>query len=180
MKHRIRLLAAAIGVAAAAIMPAAVAHADTYGELFHWVDVMAAKYGMGEVYVGVQPMAPGVYGETTGSTIMFNTAYVQNPAKLTADLASDVQYGYHPGAQCTATQVLAAHESAHVLDNITGRTARLELRDAVANGLSGELSGYSFKNGDLNVGEALADAMVAVECDTPTEAEMALYTMLTT
>lgn len=156
----------------------------TYGELFHWVDAMAVKYQMGTVYVGQQYLQSNYYGKTTGSTVMFNTSYVQNPAKLTADWASDAAINYHPGhpgAPCSAEQLVAVHESAHVLDNVTGRTAQRELADAIANGLTGELTGYSFNaDGSVNLGEALADAMVAVECDTPTPAEQALYTILTT
>lgn len=184
---RVRLLLALMLGGAAMmlgpVMAAAPASADNaYDELFHYVDVMAVKYGMGTVQVGQRYMEADTYAATSGSTIMFNTTYVENPAQLTAYMAHDVARHYHPGVNCSATQSVAVHEAAHVLDNITGRTARRELADAIANGLSsGELSGYSFDaDGNLLPGEALADAMVAVECDTPTPAEMALYTMLTT
>jgi hypothetical protein len=175
---KLAIIAAAIGIAVAT---APGAHADTYDDLFYWVDWMAKKYNMGTVYVSEQYMADGEYGESNGRTIIFNKLYVDNPQKLYNDLSSDVGSHYHPGARCTASQALAAHESAHVLDWETGYTARYELAEAVNNGLSGQLTGYSFNaDGTLNIPEALADAMVAVECDVPTPAEQAIYNMLTT
>lgn len=176
-----KIFALALLLIAGLVGSAAVARADTYDDLFHWVDWMAQKYGMGNVYVGEAYLPDGVYGESQGRTIVFNKAYVDRPGRLAVDIAQDVAYGYHPGKGCTPTQVVAVHESAHVLDNITGHTAQYELATALKNGLSGEVSGYSFDQaGNVNIPEALADAMVAVECDTPTPAETALYTMLTT
>lgn len=176
-----KAIIAAAGAVALVAGQAAVAKADTYDELFYWVDWMAQKYGLGTVYVAEAPLPPGVYGASQGTTIVFSTAYVENPGKLQADLAADVAEGFHPGRGCTATQYLAAHESAHVLDYLTGYSARYELATAIKNGLSGQVSGYSFTDdGDVNLGETLADAMAAVECDTPTPAESAIYGMLTT
>lgn len=154
---------------------------STYDDLVHWVDWMAKKYDMGTIYVAQESMPEGTYGETRGRTITFNSYYINNPQQLQSDLSNDVANEYHPGEQCTATQILAAHESAHVLDYITGWTADYELEFALENGFSGEVSGYSInEDGTPNYPEALADAMVAVECDTPTPAEKAIYTMLVT
>lgn len=178
MKGKITAIVAAIGIAVAT---APGAHADTYDDLFHWVDWMARKYNMGQVFVGEQYLAEGEYGVSNGRTIIFNKSYIDNPQKLYNDLSSDVGVSFHPGALCTATQALAVHESAHVLDWETGYSARYELIEAINNGLSGELTGYSFNaDGTVNTAEALADAMVAVECDVPNAAEQAIYTMLTT
>lgn len=176
-----KIFALALVLIAGLVGSIAIARADTYDDLFHWVDWMAQKYGMGTIYVGEAYLPDGVYGESQGRTIVFNKAYVDSPGRLAVDMAEDIVYGYHPGKGCTPTQVVAVHESAHVLDYITGYSARYELAGALKNGLSGEVSGYSVdNNGNVDIPEALADAMVAVECDTPTPAETVLYEMLTT
>ena len=71
---------------------------------------------------------------------------------------------------------LLAHEFGHVLNNLTGRTAQGELAYAVSQGMTGTVSGYAL----TSYSEALAESVAAVECDVPTPAEQALYTMLTT
>lgn len=172
--------AAALALAAMATAPTASAQ-PVYDDFFYWVDWMADKYDMGTVYVGFEPMDSGTYGATQGNRVWINSFYVENPDELWEAMRADVDQNYHNGARCTPTQIIAAHESAHVLDNITGRTARVELANALAYGLSGEVAGYSFRDdGTVNLGEALASAMVAVECGTPSQAELTLYTMLTT
>lgn len=177
-----KLAGAVLAAGAVAAAAPVAAHADTYGDMFAAVDFLATKYGMGTVYVSTAPMADDVYGRSSGRNIVFNSRYINNPALLNSDMVSDVAHGFHPGMKCSAGQIVAAHETAHVLDYVTGYTAETELVTAINNGeLRGVLSGYSFNaNGSVNPAEALADAMVAVECDTPTAAELALYTMLTT
>lgn len=171
-KNRVRILLAAVAFGAA-VMTGPVAKADTYGELYDAVNWLGNKYGV-TLYVSQAPLEDGTYAVTNYDTITFNSLYVNDPAALRANMVADVSSGYHPGAHCTPEQALAAHEFAHVLDNFTGHTADIELESALASGLSGEVSGYSFESYD----EALAEAFVAVECDVPTPAETAIYNML--
>jgi hypothetical protein len=154
------------------------AKGDTYGDLFYWTDWMAKKYGV-QIYVAEEGLPPHIYGISQGNTIVYNSYYTANPAELHASMSQDVADGYHPGKYCTATQIVAVHESAHVIDWYNGRSGEAELRAAVAGGMSGYVSAYSFNSdGSINYGEALADAMVAVECDDPTDAEVAMWEML--
>jgi hypothetical protein len=157
----------------AAIMTGPVAKADTYDAMFEATDWLARKYGV-IAYTNHQWMEYGTYAVTVGDTITFNTGYVENPDILRRDLTADVIAGYHRGANCTPEQYVAAHEFAHVLDNLTGHTADYELDYALANGLSGEVSTYALESYD----EAIAEAFAAVECDAPTPAEQAIYDML--
>lgn len=166
---------AGAGLAIAALAGSPTATADAYGDMFAAVDWLAQKYGV-FVYTDHAPMDYGVYGVTSGDVITFNSGYIANPDLLRRDITADVNSGYHPGANCSPEQLVAAHEFAHVLDNLTGRSARAEADYAIANGLTGEVSGYAM----TSTGEALAEAFVAVECDVPTPAENALYVMLTT
>lgn len=170
-----------VALAVVAGVTAAPAAANTYREFFDSVDWLADKYGAGTVYVGHEPMEEGSYAWSSGRTIMLNSYYIDNPEQLWVDLNRDVMHGFHPGRMCTPAELVAAHEFAHVLDYLSGYSARTELEYAIVNGLSGEVSGYSFNSdGTVNHGEALADAFLAVECDEPTNAELALYEMLTT
>lgn len=171
----------AAAAAVVALIAAPTAQANPYDEVFNAVDWLADKYRTPNIQVRAAPLEPGVYAQTIGNTITVNLAFVNDPAALNTALANDVAHGYHPGLKCSAPQVVAAHEFAHVLDNFSGHIARLELAQALANGLEGKVSGYSFNaDGSVNYAEALADAFVAVECDDPTPAQSTLYTMLTT
>ena len=157
----------------AGLLGATAAKADSYDEMFDAVDWLAKKYGV-VAYTTYGPLEDGLYAETTGDTIVFNSMYVNNPDQLHADMVSDVMTGYHPGLFCSPEQVLAAHEFAHVLDYLSGYTANDELEQALANGLNGTVSGYSMES----TNEALAEAFTAVECDTPNAVETAMYDML--
>lgn len=176
-KLTVRLL---LGMLAAGAMtvtgPVLKAHTDTYGDMFAAVDGLAHKYGV-HVYTDHRLMEYGTYAITTsGDVIIFNSGYIADPALLRRDVTSDVRSGWHRGANCTPEQEVATHEFAHVLDNLSGHTTDTELAAAIANGLDGEVSGYSMTSYD----EAIAEAFVAVECDVPTPVESAIYTMLTT
>jgi hypothetical protein len=151
------------------------ANADTYSDLYAATDWLARKYGI-FVYTSHQWMDYGVYAITQGDTITFNTGYINNPDILRRDVTNDVMSGWHPGLRCTPEQYVAAHEFGHVLDNLSGHTADYELSAAISQGLTGRVSGYALTSYD----EALAESVAAVECDTPTPAEQAIYTMLTT
>jgi hypothetical protein len=141
------------------------------------VQYMADKYGIPEVQVRMAPLGPNSYGRSRGTQIEFNSELVTNPELLQSYLAADVAAGWIPGG-CTAAQTVAIHESAHVLDYITGHTAHAEAVAAYG-GQQVWLSGYSFhEDGTVDLNEALANAMVAVECGTATPLEADLHRML--
>ena len=173
MKRALITALVAGATAAGALQAAPTASADTYGELFAAVDWLASKYGV-IAYTRHAPMEYGTYAVAQYDTITFNSGYVGRPDLLARDMVADVASGYHRGMHCTPEQALAAHEFAHVLDNLTGRTARTELSYALAGGMTGEVSGYAV----TSIAEAIAEAFTAVECDVPTPAEQAIYDML--
>ena len=164
------IAAACAGVALASAPPA---HADVYSEFYDAVDWLGKKYGVA-VFVGAEPMASDTYAATEGITIYLNSSYIAYPNVFYSDVAEDQQSGYHRSARCTAPQAVAAHEFAHVLDNLTNHSARTELLTAIRNGFDGEVSGYALES----PGEAIAESFAAVECDVPTPAEQAIYNML--
>jgi hypothetical protein len=168
-------MASVLATVGLAVAPCAHADTGTYNNMFTAVDWLARKYGV-HVYTGYEPMKGGTYAVTRYDTIVFNSVYIDNPDLLRHDVAYDVQSGWHPGIRCTPEQYIAAHEFGHVLDNFSGHTADYELIDALSNGLTGTVSGYALTSYD----EALAESVAAVECDEPTPAEQAIYTMLTT
>jgi len=170
-----------IGILSAALfigfglLAAAPARPQGYDSMFAAVDFLANKYGV-IVYTAHEPQAYTTYAATYGDLIVFNSLYVNDPELLRANMTADVVSGYHVGAHCSPEQALAAHEFAHALDYLTGFTTEHELSAALDSGLSGEVSGYAMSN--LN--EAIAESFTAVECDVPSPAERAIYTMLTT
>lgn len=178
MKHK----ALASALAAAALICAPSSHASpypVYDAMLATVQYMIDKYHIAEVDVQMAPLGEDVYGRSQGTLIEFNSTLVKNPALLEAHMAEDVAVGWIPGG-CSPAQTVAIHESAHVLDYVTGKTAHNEAIAAYG-GQVVELSGYSFdQNGVVDLDEALANAMVAVECGTATPLEADLYRMLTT
>lgn len=164
-----------LAIIIAALLASPVATADTYYNMYAATDWLAKKYNV-HVYTANEWMEDGTYAITDGDTIVFNSAYVNNPDQLMADMTNDMLTGWHHGLRCTPEQYIAAHEFGHVLDNLDGHTADYELAYALSQGLSGFVSGYAVTNYD----EALAESFAAVECDTPTPVEQSLYTMLTT
>lgn len=167
------IIATAVACAGLALIPTPPAKADVYDEFYNAVDWLADKYGV-IVYTGTAPLAGDTYAATRGNTIILNSSYVANPDALYRYVANDMSTGFHRAANCTAPQSIAAHEFAHALDNLTGHTARIELRQALANGFGGEVSTYALES----PAEAIAESFAAVECDTPTPAEQAIYMML--
>ncbi|AXN53364.1 metallophosphoesterase [Mycobacterium phage Thonko] len=174
MKRTLTAALGAVGVAVG-LATAPPAQADAYDEFYAAADWLAGKYGV-DVYVGTAPLDPGTYAQARGATIVLNSYFVAYPAELDAAIASEIATGYSRGRYCSAVQGIAAHEYAHVLDNVTGHSARAELVNALAAGMTGTVSGYAV----TSVPEAIAESFVAVECDVPTPAEQAIYDMLTT
>lgn len=175
-KLLVRLLLAMLALGAAIVTgPVMKANADTYDDFFAAADWLAGKYGV-DVYVGTRPLSTTIYAQTQGDMIVLNSYYAANPAALDANIAYEIETEYSRGRYCSAAQGVAAHEYAHVLDNVTGHTARTELYNALAQGFDGEVSGYA----GTSIPEAIAESFVAVECDVPTPAEQDIYQMLTT
>jgi hypothetical protein len=170
MRFRTLLTAIAVGGASLA---GPVAHADSYSDMYGTVDYLSHKYGV-TAYVDQEPMQYGIYGVTDGDVITFNSYYINNPAQLRIDVTKDVQAGWHPGKNCTPEQGVATHEFGHVLDDLGGHVADARLQQAIANGMTGVVSRYSF----TNYQEAVAEGFMAVECDDPTPAEQEIYDML--
>lgn len=167
------LIATAVASAGLVLLPAPTADADVFGEFYNAIDWLGDKYDV-FVYVSSAPMEHGVYAETVGDTITLNSEYNANPDSFHADVASDMSTGYHRAAKCSAPAAIAAHEFAHVLDYLTNFTTRAELLAALNSGFGGTVSAYALKS----PGEAIAESFAAVECDVPTPAEQAIYTML--
>jgi hypothetical protein len=167
------IIATAVACAGLALIPAPPANADVYDNFFAAADWLAKKYGV-VVYVDTRPLDYTTYAQAQGYTITLNSYWAADPAALDANIAYEIETEYSRGRYCSAVQSLAAHEFAHILDNATGHTARGELLQALANGFGGEVSGYALES----PGEAIAESFVAVECDVPTPAEQAIYTML--
>lgn len=160
--------------AAALLATSPTARADVFDEFYGAVDWLGKKYGV-TVYVNAMPLDYGTYAQASGDQITLNSWYLDNPAQLDADIASDIYEGYHRGELCTAPQYVAAHEFGHALDNLTGNGARVELASALNSGFSGTVSEY----GTTSPAEAIAESFAAVECGSaPTAAEQAIYTML--
>lgn len=118
----------------------------------------------------------------TPRSIAINHRYASDPGTLLKLINSDVKIHFHPAlGHCTGPQLLAYHESAHIVDFGRGQVADTLLRKRFGDGrnLQGILSGYSFGSaGSINTGEALAEAFAAVKCDGGNWAEQELYHML--
>lgn len=167
---KIFIAAAAAGLA---LMSAPTAHADVYDEFYNAIDWLGKKYGV-LVYVTAAPMDADTYASTTGDTITLNSQFIAAPDVFYNSVALDGDSGFHRAAKCTAPQAIAAHEFGHVLDTLTGYNARGELLAALRSGFGGTVSGYALES----PAEAIAESFAAFECDDPTPAEEAIYTML--
>lgn len=114
--------------------------------------------------------------------ITINHHYASDPSVLTRLVNQDVQLHFHPAlGHCSGAQLLAYHESAHIVDFGRGQVADALLVQRFGDGkqLQGILSGYSFNSaGSINAPEALAEAFAAVKCDGGNWAEQELYHML--
>lgn len=182
---KLKLVTASV-LAAAALTVAPSSHATTgypaYDEFLAGVQYMADKYHLGAIDVSMKDLdlaGQTVVARAVGSHITVNSAMALYPARWDALHTEGVRTGWIPGG-CSAPRTAAIHESAHVLDYLTGESAHSEAIAAYG-GQQVELSGYSFDdNGIVDLNEALANAMVAVECGTASPLESDLHRMLTT
>lgn len=175
---------ATVGVlAAVGLAVAPCVHASpypVYDAMFSTVQYMSNKYGLGNINVYTAPKETATYGQTYTNNITFNSVLIENPALLERNFSEDIANYWIPSG-CGAAQAVAIHESAHVIDWETGRSAHSEFY-ALYNSVQprGWLSGYSYnKDGTVNVAEALANAVVAVECGSANINERQLYDLLT-
>lgn len=151
-----------------------------YDEMLSTVQYMIDKYQLGHVDVYTAPMTDK-YGQSYANGIAFNSMFIADPALLEANFARDTASGWIPSG-CDAARTVAIHESAHVMDWVTGGSAHSEFY-ALYNPVQppGWLSGYSYNaDGTVNVAEALANSVVAVECGSATVYDWQLYNLLTT
>lgn len=121
------------------------------------------------------------YANGDGHRIVFNELFVTSPDVFRSYVADDNDEGFHPAmGHCSGPELLAIHESAHIIDFARGSVADKTLAAKYGGGhqLVGKLSGYSFKNGKLNPIEAIAEAFAAVQCNGGNPYERELNAML--
>lgn len=137
------------------------------------------------VIIGSEPLDAdtyaGAYVAPDGTTaIALNDYWTSNPAGLDASIRADVASGFHPPlGNCSPVQLVMVHEAAHLLDALTGRTARAVVAQQLGGLTDLPLRRYSFnEDGTLNPGEALATAYASVICNGGTELEQAMAGLL--
>jgi hypothetical protein len=183
-------------IAAAAVALAAPASADTTGwadpddnrvilqEILDNVGYVEAKYNTGPIHVETEWLdSPRIFAYADAYGITINKHWSTGTvAQLEAAVNDDIAAGYH-NSGCNAAATIGIHEAAHVIDARRGGEARVELgvaeyyTDPAV--LHGSLAGYSFTPaGDLDIGEALAEAFQAVECGTADDVEWQIHQML--
>lgn len=121
---------------------------------------------------------PNVYAYASGRLIAFNRLYAPNVDVLNALMASDIGAGFHPAlGRCTPAEFLAYHESAHIIDRTRELAPRIAMVVKYGQRSDLDLSGYSFRGGMLNPGEALAEAFAATLCGSANPTEREIYTL---
>ena len=123
---------------------------------------------------------PGVYAYASGRLIAFNRLYTPSVDVFNALMASDIGAGFHPAlGRCTPAEFLAYHESAHIIDRTRELAPRIAMAVRYGERSDLDLSGYSFRGGVLNLGEALAEAFAATLCGSANPTEREIYTLFT-
>jgi hypothetical protein len=152
-------------------------HSAVANDFIATIRNIASRYGIRHITVISAALPKDVYAGTTGDTIQISSYYTQNPIQWIRDEQSDVWQGYHPSG-CTAGGLLAAHETAHVLQ-MYHPYANTALQQKYGTGKGLPLSGYSFRSdGTLNPDEALAEAFTAVYCGSSNPTQQDLYRIL--
>lgn len=122
------------------------------------------------------PLPIGVYAVAGKRRIAVNDLYFSWSDIVNKMVQYDVQEGFHPPlGRCEPAEFLALHESAHIIDQARQSAIRFAAL-ALYSDLKG-LSGYSYRDGQLNPGEAVAEAFAAVQCGGGNEAEQKLYAL---
>lgn len=157
--------------------PLARADISLIDEFVHTVNWVAESYGTGPIQVVVAPLDPDTFAMTKGQQITLNTVYT-DAALLASVIQRNVNIGWIPGG-CSPAATVALHEAAHVIDNVNGRIGTKRVAATYRLSLPGPISLYSFKDGNLDAGEAVASAFQAVLCNGGRESEQDMYWMLT-
>ena len=156
--------------------PLANADMSIMDEFVHTVNWVAESYGTGPIQVTAAPMDPNTFAMTKGQQITLNSVYTDE-ALLASAIQRNVHSGWIPGG-CSPAATVALHEAAHVIDNVNGRIGTRRVAATYRLSLPGPISLYSFKDGNLDAGEAVAAAFQAVLCNGGRESEQDMYWML--
>lgn len=146
-------------------------------EFVHTVNWVAESYGTGPIQTLVAPLPdPNTFAMTIGQQITLNSVYTDE-ALLASEIHRNISSGWIPGG-CSPAATVALHEAAHVIDNVKGRVGTRRVAATYLFSQPGAISLYSFKDGNLNAGEAVASAFQSVLCNGGTESERDMYWML--
>lgn len=145
------------------------------------INRVAAEYSeVRGITVTEVDIMPGVYAYASGRLIAFNRLYTPSVDVFNALMASDIGAGFHPAlGRCTPAEFLAYHESAHIIDRTRELAPRIAMAVRYGERSDLDLSGYSFRGGVLNLGEALAEAFAATLCGSANPTEREIYTLFT-
>lgn len=114
------------------------------------------------------------YAEAGGGVITFDIEYLVDRAKFEKSMDYAESVRFHPRTvTCTQMEFITFHEAAHIIDQERGHAVSNALNELTWTGAVDykELTRYSFKDGRLNTGEALANAFAAVRCNGGNQSE---------
>lgn len=135
-------------------------------QVFNAVNDVAMEYPeVRGVKIVSKPIMPGVYAFAGDGKITFNSLYTSKTSLFNSMVRDDVKMGFHPHlGHCTPAELLAIHESAHIIDQTRNRAPKIALI-RMFRVVPRDLAGYSYNEGALNPGEALAEAFASVKCN---------------
>lgn len=140
-------------------------------EVIEAVNRVALKHPeVRDTVVTGEPMEKGVYAAAANKKITFNVEYTSDRRRLEASVALDIASRFHPPlGRCSPAELLAYHESAHIIDQAHDREPQRRLNEMYTLGRIQwrDLSGYSFwyETSIFRPGEALAEAFASVQCN---------------
>jgi hypothetical protein len=146
------------------------------------VGMITDKYHLAPITVYTGWIDPRAFAMAGDGTITVNKRWSTGDYEtLARDIQDDIAAGFHNGG-CGPIETIAAHETAHIIDQRRGFLPRQRLAAAAAaddKSTLPMLAGYSFTDGGaLNPGEALAEAFQAYECGTADPVEVKMYNLL--
>lgn len=168
--------------AAPILIKTAFTHSYIMDQVANAVNRIALEYPeVRGTVVKAKAVMPGVYAFAENQSITFNVLYTDNQRLFEAMVHSDVEGHFHPPlGRCTPAELLAYHESAHIIDQARDKAPRRALIAAYGSGksLRGVLSGYSFGEFSLAPGEALAEAFASAKCNGGNSTEQKIAALL--